>query len=228
MSTVTDRQPEVVAIDAEIEKTREQERIIAEKSAKIGAKYRADYAKWEADAVAAELAGKDPKPAPTPPDETTRNRIMQRFRAEIDQLIVQRRRAIVSAAETIRAEVEREATEIVAAARAPLTELREAYVSLRSLVASLDEIADARQSLDGYQRTPQRRPPAVDFAALIGAVDHGVGTVLDGRESRDPRTLGVQRSNLNIPPSEAREPAPESTGTTAAIRSVRTSRGAEL
>ncbi|AWB90865.1 hypothetical protein [Aeromicrobium chenweiae] len=229
MSTVTDRQPEVIAIDARIAKAREQERTLADKSAKAATKYRAAYAKWEAEAIAAELAGKDPKPAPPPPDETTRRLVMQRLRAQIDRDIVERRRAIVSAADTIREGVEREAAEIVAGARGPLEELREAALVLRRLIGALDEIADARQSLDPYQATPLRRPPVVDLSTLVGAIDHGLSAVLEGRDTHERRTLGVQSgSTLDVPPTEGREPASETTPTTVAVGIVRTAHGAEL
>ena len=228
MSTVTDRQPEVVKIDAQIAKTREQERKILDKAAEAGAKYRAAYAKWEAEAVDAELAGREPKAAPTPPDETTRALVIQRLRAEIDGLIVERRRAIIRAADKIRSEVVKEASQIVEQSIAPREDLHDLTRQLRAVVGALDDVTDARQSLDTRQTTPQRRPPVVDLAALVYAVDNGLDSLIEGREHRQPRTLGIQPgSTLAVPPPEKSHATPQPAEPATRVNVVRTNTGAE-
>src|SRR4051794_7045123 len=116
MKRLTELLPEVVEIDARIEKAREQERAITDKTARAWAKYRADRAKWESTAVGAELDGKDVKPPPPPPDERARDLVIEHLRAEIEADIKERRRAIVRASGALREQVEQEVATMLEAA----------------------------------------------------------------------------------------------------------------
>lgn len=156
---------------------------------------------------------------------------MPRLRADIERAITARRRAIIEHADEIRATVDEQRREILDEAHEPVATLTELVTRLRGVAAAYDEIADARQALDSRQATPQRRPPAVDLAGLLHALDAGLSVILDGRDPRPPRTVGVQRSNLGQPVEprahterpERSDPEPGETVTV-----VRTNSGAGL
>lgn len=230
MSRIIDELPEIVAIDERIECLRQQERDVAERAAERGRKYHGEYAAWETKAVEDELAGRKVKPAPEPPDDTARNGALGRIRAEIEQAVRDRQRAIIEHETEIRAAVDEQGSAILDDAHEPIETLTDLVTLLRGVAAAVDEVADARQALDAHQRTPLRRPPAVDLAALLHAAAHGLHVVLVGRDPRPPRELGFTHSNLHVPVDSKTVPTrersvPEPSPT---VTVHRLNRGAEL
>lgn len=231
MSRIVDALPAVVEIDATIEGLRQRERDLVARTAKARAKHHAAYAKWEAEAVEAELDGRTAKAPPEPPPDGGRNLAMGRLRVDIEQAIRDRHRTIVEHADEIRATVDEEGAEILSEARPLVESLTELVTRLRGVAAAVDEIADARAAIDTRQ-TRERRPPTVDILGLLNALDAGLAVVLDGRDPRPARTLGVQPGGtlgqtVKVEPS--RPPTPERSepeGETVTV--VRTNPGAEL
>lgn len=231
VSRVVDDLSAVVEVDKRIERLREQERKTVERSAKARQKHHAARAQWERDAIEAELDGKAAKAPPEPPNDSVRTLVLGRLRAEIDEAIKDRRRAVVDHEGEIRAEVEQQAAALVGEAIQPLSELHDLVRRVRGVVSALDDVHDARVALDPKAATTARRPPRVDLDLLASAVDRDVGVLLAGRDPRPPRVLGIQpgTSTLHLPPAEIPDPpspaADVTNGPTAAT--VRTNSGAE-
>lgn len=230
MSRIVDELPAVIEIDARIAHLRQQEHDLADRTAQASQRYRRAYAKWEREAVDLELSGKTAKPPPKPPSDHARNIVMPKLRADIERAITDRRRAIIEHADEIRIAVDEQGAAILDEAR-PLVEcLIDLVARLRGIAAAVDEIGDARQALDSRQTTPQRRPPVVDLAGLLHALDAGMSVVVDGRDPRPARTLGMQWSNLRQPVAPSTEPERERSEAeqVETVTVVRTATGAEL
>lgn len=226
---IVDSLPAVVEIDAEIDSERARESAVMERAAKVRQEHARAHARWESEAVEAELSGKRVPKAPVPPDMTVSDLAIQRVRANVERLVKARMRAIVDAADPVWEQAYAEVAAVTEEAR-PLVEALQALVPrARAATAAVDAVTDARQATDTLQRTTLRKSLGVDVSALLAAVGAGPAVLLAGRDPRPERVLGFQQGatlgEQGAQP-ETRQTVTQSTAGAESVTVVKTSRGA--
>lgn len=229
MSAIVDRLPTVAEIDARIEAERVVEGQVTERLGAVRREYAAAHAKWEQEALDAELAGKRVPVRPEQPDDTISTLALERVRGSIRGLVQARLRAVVDGAETVH---EQSTSEILAVLEeaAPYVEALKALLPrLRAATSAVDAVADARQALDPQQTTPRRHVPRIDLTALLAAVGGGPAVLLSGRDPLPARRLGfADRRGMDDPENAAdvAQTVTESPATRQSVSVQATARGA--